>query len=250
MTGPVITAQPGNIGAITAGAIIAAGEGSRLRAGGWSGSKPLLPIAGRPLIAHSLERFRDAGIARIAMIINEESPDSRQWLEREGKVFNLDLVIRSTPSSYASFRIVAERLAGQAAVITTVDSIMAAADFRRFLAEAAKAPEGSVVLGLTAHIDDEKPLWARLDRVSGRIRTLGEPNTGLVTAGVYVLPAQRPAEPAGGFARLRDYLAWLVVSGHPVHGVIMGRVFDIDRAEDAAAAEAALAGETRRSKGA
>jgi hypothetical protein len=30
----------------------------------------------------------------------------------------------------------------------------------------------------------------------------------------------------------------------------MGRVFDIDRAEDAAAAEAALAGETRRSKGA
>jgi NDP-sugar pyrophosphorylase family protein len=208
---------------ITAGGIIAAGEGSRLRAGGWSGSKPLLSIAGQPLIAHTLERFRAAGIARIAMIINEESLDCRQWLEREAKSFNLDLVVRSTPSSYASFRIVADRLAGERAVITTVDSIMAAADFRRFLQAAAQAPEGSAVLGLTAHVDDEKPLWASLDRASGRIRALGEPNSGLVTAGIYVLP---------------------------VHGVIMGRVFDIDRAEDAAAAEAALAGEARRSKGA
>ncbi|HEX3064759.1 MAG TPA: NDP-sugar synthase [Dongiaceae bacterium] len=241
--------RPGTIGAITAGGIIAAGEGSRLRAGGWSGSKPLLPIAGRPLIAHSLERFRDAGIARIAVIINEESPDSRLWLEREGKAFNLDLVVRSTPSSYASFRIVAERLAGQAAVITTVDSIMAAADFRRFLIEAAKAPAGSFVLGLTTHIEDEKPLWVSLEP-NGRICALGEPNSGLVTAGVYVLPALRPVEPAGGFARLRDYLGWLVASGHPVHGVVMGEVFDIDRAEDVASAEAALAGETRRSKGA
>ena len=241
--------QPGIIGTITAGGIIAAGEGSRLRAGGWSGSKPLLPIAGQPLIAHSLERFRAAGIARIAMIINEESPDCRQWLEREGKAFNLDLVVRSTPSSYASFRIVADRLAGEAAVITTVDSIMAAADFRRFLDRAAEAPQGSVVLGLTAHVEDEKPLWASLEP-GGRIRALGEPNSGLVTAGVYVLPAQRPAEPAGGFARLRDYLGWLVASGHPVHGAVIGRVFDVDRAEDAAAAEAAFAGEIKRSKGA
>jgi NDP-sugar pyrophosphorylase family protein len=225
-------------GAIIAGGIIAAGEGSRLRAGGWTGSKPLMPIAGRPLIAHSLERLRAAGIARIAMIINEESPDCRLWLEHNGN--SLDLVVRSTPSSYASFRIVAGRLAGQAAVITTVDSIMAAADFRRFLDAAARMPQGTFVLGLTAHVEDEKPLWASLDRDSGRIVALGQPNSGLVTAGVYVLPAHRPAEPAGGFARLRDYLGWLVTSGHPVHGVIMGRVFDVDRPQDVAAAERAL----------
>jgi NDP-sugar pyrophosphorylase family protein len=227
-------------GAITAGGIIAAGQGSRLRAGGWTGSKPLMPIAGRPLIAHSLERLHAAGITRIAMIINEESPDCRQWLAHKGNGDRLDLVVRSTPSSYASFRIVADRLAGQAAVITTVDSIMAAADFRRFLDEAAGMPLGAFVLGLTAHVEDEKPLWASLDRPSGRILALGQPNSGLVTAGVYVLPAHRPAEPAGGFARLRDYLGWLVTSGHPVHGVLMGRVFDVDRPQDVAAAERAL----------
>ena len=109
-------------------------------------------------------------------------------------------------------------------------------------------PQDAFVLGLTAHVEDEKPLWATLDRQTGRILALGKPNSGLVTAGVYVLPAHGPAEPAGRFARLRDYLGWLITSGHPVHGVIMGRVFDVDRPQDVAAAELALAGERQGSK--
>ena len=41
------------------GGIIAAGEGSRLRADGYRVSKPMVPVAGRPLIDHALDRFRD-----------------------------------------------------------------------------------------------------------------------------------------------------------------------------------------------
>lgn len=233
---------------IRAGGIIAAGEGSRLRAGGFAVSKPLVTILGKPLIAHTIERFRAAGIGHLAMIINEESTDTRRWVETHGG--DIDLVVKTTPSSYVSFRIVAERLAGQAAVITTVDSIMAQENFRTFIQQAAACPPDAFVLGLTGHVDDEKPLWASRDRKTGRIARLGERDSGLVTAGVYVLPAQRPAEPANGFARLRDYLGWLVASGHPVHGVDIGRVFDIDRVQDVAAAERALSGEGRRSKGA
>ncbi len=236
------------MGQIRAGGIIAAGEGSRLRADGFGVSKPLVTIAGKPLIAHTLERFRAAGIDRLAIIVNEESPDTRRWIETHAG--EVDLVIRTTPSSYASFRIVAERLAGRPAAIATVDSIMAPASFRAFLEQAASCPAEAFVLGLTGHVDDEKPLWATLDRSSGRITRLGEPDSGLVTAGVYVLPAQRPAGPANGFARLRDYLGWLVSSGHPVHGIDIGRVFDIDRARDVAAAGRALSGEGKRSKGA
>ena len=57
-----------------------------------------------------------------------------------------------------------------------------------------------------------------------------------VTAGLYWLPTQRPAEPKAGFARLRDYLGWLV-EHQPVYGIVLPRVFDIDRAQDIAAAE-------------
>ena len=66
------------MGNIRAGGIIAAGEGSRLRASGFPVSKPLVTILGKPLIAHTLERFRSAGIDHLAMIINEESPDTRR----------------------------------------------------------------------------------------------------------------------------------------------------------------------------
>jgi hypothetical protein len=55
---------------------------------------------------------------------------------------------------------------------------------------------------------------------------------------------QRPPEPTTGFARLRDYLGWLVAKHQPVRGIVLPRVFDIDRARDIAAAESAkIAGE-------
>jgi NDP-sugar pyrophosphorylase family protein len=43
------------------GGIIAAGHGTRLRADGYRVSKPMVPVAGRPLIDLTLERFRAAG---------------------------------------------------------------------------------------------------------------------------------------------------------------------------------------------
>lgn len=221
------------------GGIIAAGDGTRLRADGWRVSKPMVPVSGKPLIGHALDRFREAGITQLSIIINEASEDCRQWLANPGAGLDIDLVVLSTPSSYASFRIVADRLAGSPAVITTVDSILPAGEFRRFVKGAAEFPDDAVVLGLTDHVDDEKPLWASLDPADGRVRNLGDSRCGLVTAGLYALPAQRPAGPGAGFERLRDYLAWLVAEGHPVYGIALGPVFDIDRGSDIAAAEQA-----------
>ncbi len=210
-------------------------------------SKPLVPVSGRPLIAHALDRLRASGIGKISVIINEDSADCREWLDAHAG--DLDLIVRTTPSSYVSFQLVADRLAGAPSVITTVDSIMPVESFRRFMADAATLPEGAFVLGLSDHVDDEKPLWATLDTAGGRIRKLGDSNAGLVTAGLYVLPARRPVEPVAGFARLRDYLGWLVASGHPVYGIVLAQVFDIDRAHDIAAAERAASGEKARSEG-
>jgi NDP-sugar pyrophosphorylase family protein len=196
-------------------------------------------VSGRPLIAHTLDRFRAAGIAQVSVIINEESDDVREWLESAGGGLDLDLVVRTTPSSYASFSLIAARLAGSPALITTVDSILPVADFRRFARLAAGFPPDAFVLGLTAHIDDDNPLWATLRDSDCRIASLGADRGSHVTAGLYWLPVERPAEPAAGFARLRDYLGWLVETGHSVYGVAMPQVFDIDRARDVEAAELA-----------
>lgn len=239
-----------SVSPIRQGGIIAAGAGRRLRAEGYRVSKPMVRVAGRLLIEHALDRFRAAGIRRLTVIINDESEDCRRWLNGHGGDFDLDLVVRTTPSSYASFRLVVDRLDRAPAVITTIDGIMPTEDFRTYVKAAAGFPSDAVVLGITDYVDDENPLWATLDTTDGRIRRLGGDGGSHVAAGLYVLPAQRPAELGAGFARLRDYLGWLVAEGRPVYGVVLPRVFDIDRARDIAAAESAALGSERRSNGA
>jgi NDP-sugar pyrophosphorylase family protein len=221
------------------GGIIAAGHGTRLRADGYRVSKPMVPVAGRPLIDLALDRFRAGGIRRLTIIINEASDDCRQWLQDHVGDFDLDLIVRTTPSSYASFQVVVRRLACAPAVITTIDAIMPAGDFCNFVKSAKDFAKDALVLGLTEHVDDENPLWATLDAANGRIRQLGGSHGTHVTAGLYWLPAQRLPEPATSFARLRDYLGWLVAEHQPVCGIVLPRVFDIDTVHDVAAAEAA-----------
>jgi NDP-sugar pyrophosphorylase family protein len=221
------------------GGVIAAGEGSRLRKDGYRVSKPMVPVAGRPLIDLTLERFRATGIRRLTIIVNDTCDDCRQWLRDHGGDFDLDVIVRSTPSSYASFQIVVGRLADAPAVITTIDTVMPVDDFITFVRSATAFANDAIVLGLTDHVDDENPLWVTLDAADGRIRQLGGSRGSHVTAGLYWLPARRPAQPATSFARLRDYLGWLVAQEQPVYGLVLPRVFDIDRARDVVAAELA-----------
>ena len=220
------------------GGVIAAGHGTRLRADGYRVSKPMISVGGRPLIEHALDRFRAIGVRQATVIINEGSDDCRRWLIGNADGLDLDVIVRTTPSSYASFELVAARLTGAPALITTVDTIMAAEAFQHFVDSAARFPNDAIVLGLTGHVDDDNPLWATLDD-DGRIRRLGGDHGGYVTAGLYRLPAYRIAPPPAGFERLRDYLKWLVDEGWPVYGVVLPMVFDIDRAHDVAAAERA-----------
>jgi len=231
------------------GGVIAAGHGTRLRADGYRMSKAMTPVAGRPLIEHALDRFRVVGLRRATVIINEGSEDCRQWLSEHGEGIDLDVIVRTTPSSYASFGLVAARLAGAPAIITTVDAIMPVDAFRHFATSALSFPEDAVVLGLTRHVDDDNPLWATMD-ADGRIRRLGGDRGSHVTAGLYALPAQRIAAPTAPFGRLRDYLKWLVDEGRPVHGVVLPQVFDIDHARDVEAAEQAGFGRAPESAGA
>lgn len=235
---------------IVQGGVIAAGAGRRLRTDGRRDSKPMVRVAGRPLIDHALSRFRAVGIRRLTVIINETSDDCRQWLNSQLHDLDIEVIVRTTPSSYASFQLVAERLAPEPAVITTVDGIMSTDDFRDFVKGAGRFPREAVVLGLTDHVNDDGPFWATLEPTDGRIRRLGGDGGSHVTAGLYVLPAERPAAPTGTFGRLREYLGWLVSEGHPVYGIVLPHVFDIDRVRDIAAAEECISRREPRDGGA
>ena len=164
-------------------------------------------------------------------------PDARQALLDEIAVLRpLEVV---APAGFSEPAAMVETLR-LPAVVTTVDAILPVDQFKTFVTSASRFPDDAVVLGVTGHVDDESPLWVTLDTSSGRIRHIGGSNGTHVTAGLYWLPAKRPAAPATDFARLRDYLGALVAGDQPVYGIVLPCVFDIDRARDVAAAEGAV----------
>ena len=60
--------------------IFAAGLGSRMGALTRDRPKPLIEVAGQPLIAHALALVRAAGIARVVVNIHAHAPLMRDWL--------------------------------------------------------------------------------------------------------------------------------------------------------------------------
>jgi NDP-sugar pyrophosphorylase family protein len=223
---------------IRSGGILAAGDGSRLLADGWKMAKPLVPVEGVTLIEHTIRNFLAAGIERLSIIFNEREEDCARFVESRFPAADIRILLKTTASSFESFREIASFLPPGPALVSTVDAWCAPGAFVRFAREAAGAPAEAVVLAVTPLVRDEKPLWVRLD-ASGRVTWAGGNSGDCVTAGLYVFP-ERVRQPASlpPLGRLREYLAWLVEMGEDVRAVSIGAVVDVDTAEDVALAEA------------
>lgn len=233
-----------------AAGIIAAGEGSRLAARYPGVVKPLVPVAGRPLSHWIVDGLRAAGADEVVVLTNSRGGAVAPSLSAAFPGLRFDFLCADTASSYESFRLVARRLAERHAAfaISTVDALVTADDMARFVAEC-RASRADAGLALTAHVDDEKPLWADVDEV-GLVTAVGEDARARrrVTSGVYFMTRNAAAklpEPAA-HPRLRDFWRTLVASGARVAGPTLSKTLDVDRPEDVAAAEAHLTTETKR----
>src|SRR5881628_3869103 len=60
--------------------VLAAGEGTRMRPLTANLPKPLLPVAGKPFLAHTIEAVRDAGIKEMAILIGWQGHRIRESL--------------------------------------------------------------------------------------------------------------------------------------------------------------------------
>ena len=219
------------------GGIIAAGEGSRLRAEGWLVPKPLVPVAGVPLLEAVVRNFVAADIEPVTIIVNEQSQRCVEWARTHLHDVDLRFIVKTTASSLESFAEVAGVDLPGSMLVSTVDAWCRSADFVRFVAAATARPAGAAVLGVTPLVADENPLWVTLGE-GGRVRRVGGRSGDVVTAGLYLLPEalRRQLRPTG-LARLRDFLGWLVESGENVYAEAIETVVDVDRSSDVALAE-------------
>jgi NDP-sugar pyrophosphorylase family protein len=219
------------------GGIIAAGEGRRLREAGFTVPKPLVPVAGVPLIEGVVRNFLAANVSALTVIVNEDEQGCVEWLAARFPALDLRFIVRTTSSSLESFtRVLAAAPAGPI-LVSTVDAWCRPDDFVAFVEAARRRPAGATVLAVTPLVADESPLWAMLDD-DGRIRSLGGISGNVVTAGIYLVPARvRALTPPPGLGRLREFLAWLVTTGEMVYGETIDRVVDVDRSADVSVAE-------------
>ena len=224
---------------LSTGGILAAGEGSRLKRDGWDLPKPLVPVGGVSLLEHTLDNFQAAGIRRVSIIFNETEEECARAARKRLPKIDLDIVIRTTASSYESYRTIATRLGTGAALVSTIDAWCPREDFVAFV-EAASATPDETVLAVTRFVEDERPLWVSIDP-SGRVTGVGGGSGDAVTAGIYVFSERARREAPADLPRLRDYLAWLVQNGEPVRAIEIPKVVDVDRAADVAAAESLAA---------
>jgi NDP-sugar pyrophosphorylase family protein len=226
-----------------AGGIIAAGEGSRLRQSGFAMPKPMVPIAGVPLIESVIRNFRAARIGPLAIIVNEQERPCVDWVRHRFPDLEVEFIVKTTASSLESFGEVIRCHPGGRMLVSTVDAWCVEADFVRFVEAAVRRPADATVLAVTPLVADEKPLRVVM-APDGRVKALGGDAGDLVTAGMYLVPETvRELTPPPGLGRLREFLSWLVRSGAPVFGEAIEQVVDVDRAEDVALAETlALAG--------
>jgi NDP-sugar pyrophosphorylase family protein len=240
--------------------IIAAGWGQRL--GG--GSKALTRVGGRALIDYVLDGLEAAGCDHVTCIVNEASTDVPAYVAASGRALPVDWIVKTTASSMHSFLVVLERLAGFGDpwhVMSTVDAVCAPETMAAFARQAAAVPAADLVLGLTDVIDDEKPLYVRLDRADApldgalaadpaadawRVRALGAAAAGsrYVTAGLYRasprLLLEKDAAIGSGFTALRQFFGHVLDRGYDVRGLPIPPVIDVDRPGDIASAEAWL----------
>lgn len=229
-------------------AIISAGEGSRLAQEGVARPKPLVELNGEAMIERLIRLFLRQGAEEVLVIINNEVPQTREFLTRLQAELPVKLVVKTTPSSMHSFYELSSLLEGDKFCLTTVDTIFREDEFARFIADF-RASEADGLMAVTDYIDDEKPLYIAADagmRITGFYDEPTE-TCNFISGGIYCLtpPALDTLRRcmASGMSRMRNFQRQLVADGLKLQAWPFHKIIDVDHADDIAKAEVFLSAE-------
>lgn len=235
-------------------AIIAAGEGSRLREEGVQQPKPLVKINGEHLIDRLIRVFLDCHAEEIVVICNDLTTLVSQHLQLlsdqglEGTSAPLKFIVKSTPSSMHSFYELSTMLDDAPFVLTTVDTIFQEEEFKAYVEafERVVADGNDGLMGVTDYIDDEKPLYVGTDQAMNITGFYDDnvANCTYISGGIYGLtPSSLSTLNAcvqRGESRMRNFQRALVSDGQKLKAHRFSKVLDIDHASDIEKAEGFL----------
>ena len=223
-------------------AVIAAGEGSRLKAESVELPKPLVEINNVPLIERLFSTAIRNGAESISCITNEEFHEVHKYLSDRKFDVPFNLIIKSTPSSLHSFYALKQFLENKSFCLTTVDTVFKEEEFSNFIREAELHPEYDGLLAITDFIDDEKPLCVELNEKFKILRFEDSAeNLKFATGGLYYFSPNILDEMDeainSGMMRLRNFLKLLVKKNYHLNAFKFSKIIDVDHYNDIETAE-------------
>lgn len=227
-------------------AIIAAGQGSRLAQEGANVPKPLVTLNGEPLIGRLLRIFTQNNAESISVIVNEEAKEVRSYLESLAVDCELNVVVKTTPSSMHSFYELSKVMKQGRFCLTTVDTVFREDEFAEFIKIFEELEEYDGLMAVTPFVDDEKPLYVEVDEDKNIKAFLDESASEglLVSGGVYALGDEAREVLADcvekGVHRMRNYQRALLMSGLKLKAHSIDKIIDVDHVSDIASAEELL----------
>lgn len=224
-------------------AIIAAGQGSRLVQEGVQKPKPLVELNGEPMIARLIRIFAENNAESISVIVNEEMTEVKALLDTLNPGCELNVVVKTTPSSMHSFYELSRVMKPGKFCLTTVDTVFKEKDFASYVRAFDEDTDNDGMMAVTPFIDDEKPLFVETDEQDSIKAFLDEHADGVkyVSGGVYALneKAVRVLEEcmANGMSRMRNFQRGLIAAGLKLKAYPIEKIVDVDHANDIETAE-------------
>ncbi len=87
----------------------AAGMGTRMRPHTWSSPKPLLPVAGKPILGHLVDSLRKAGVDRLTLVTGYLGDALAQWTRAACPGMRVDVVEQPNPDGLGAAVALADR---------------------------------------------------------------------------------------------------------------------------------------------
>lgn len=224
--------------------VIAAGDGIRLKEEGIIEPKPLVKVFGKSLLERILSLSEKYGFESCNMIINgkfREEIENSRIIEKFKKI-KLNYIFKSTPSSLHSLYELKPLLEKDSFCLMTIDSIYREQEFADFIKQAGLEKNIDGLIAVTSFVDDEKPLWVKVDENNKILEFSSlQNNCELVTGGIYffnrgVIEYTENAIRENK-CRLRNFLQYVIEKGKNLKAFEFSKIIDIDHRKDIIEAE-------------
>lgn len=218
--------------------ILAAGEGSRLKADGILSPKPLVNLGQELMIDRLVRIFMNNGATSLSIIVNEEMKELQNFWDKRDFQIPFQLITKSTKGSFESFSCLCSTILSYPFCFTTVDTIFDETEFAEYI-KFLKTTTSSGLFAVTDYIDDESPLYIRTDLNQNIVKIFERGDNELVryiSGGIYGFTKDISYFVNMGIqkhiSKMRDFQKLLIDGGLDVKVFPMKNIFDVDRKSD------------------